>query len=685
MPFPLRCLLLLLATAGILACTSDFAPTGAKGGNDAFGRMLYMDEECGALDDPDYPGFFANAMFRDGAIARGRMWMVDGSHLWSLPMGTPGFPDIKLEKAFVGHGNAVAADDNLIALALVDGGVMIFPDHDLDVPIALGTTRAIDVALDDNLLAVADGAQGIHLYDVADPWWPTPLTTITVPGYAAGVRWQQVGTQRELYFAACSHVGRILFEGDDPVRHQISDRLPHTNAKDAHGDGTWLLAANNGSGVWFLPLPTLDEWTRYDMEDPNFYANSVQVVGEMAYIAAGNREILALRTDFPARPIQDPPAFQRDPLSILVDGDDVYGFGNFRDVGERTVVRTNTIHTRDDRARFAMGMTSWTEPRPYFDVTTHYAGVPTGDVERLYWWTPNGGQMYESALTEPVWRVLPGLAFEGSAGDYAVTVTSDGHVRVTASGATTSEILFENLGTGYLLGGWAADGEHSFMLGAPDGSVHLYRYDEGLGWRSFQTHSDIAPSPHNWTFKDGRPTQRSTPSGELCRFPTRQEEGGRSRNVLHGEGSHPEWGDYRWCSRLVDPHMAGRRPDDDYGARIHEASANTGWVTVDDDGEVDPYVHLWESGVTQVVPVSAGWLGLVDDRKAVTASVVLWDPQGQEIRRFTRLGKPLGWRPNEDDEQVRVWLADGSAFTLDLVTWQPMHEVQPLAHAGGAQ
>jgi hypothetical protein len=655
--FTLGLLIALLTGCAAEGFDSSFAPTGAKGVEDEFGRSVYLDEECGGRDSPDYPDFYQNALFRAGIMAEGKLWLVDGSHLWSAMPGTSPASDtaVKLELAFIGHGNGIAAGDNFLAVSLVDGGVVVYPEFDLHQPVYLANvTLAIDVDAQGTMLAVAAGDEGLLLFDLLNPAAPIERQRYSVNGFASGTRFGVAADKNILYFSACRVVGYLDLAADEPAPI-ISDVLMHTNAKDAHGDGRRMAVANNGGGVWFFDMATMNTTVSvYEIPDPNFYANATYVHNEYAYVAAGNREIVALWL-FGDYGLPEPRvAMPKDPLGITFADDIVYGFGNFRDVGERTVVRTTGLDDTFASARaFQAGLLNWVEPNGY---ALHFTDAEN---EWLVRREVGGYRVYQAAAVASHWTLQPDLRFYARLGTYSVTVTADSIVRVMADGATESTEKGE----------WLDPFPPRAFVQIDDGRVVTIRSpDVSLPDKTYVIEEAPVEGESNRFGYSQNP-------GYLCGFANKMEQGGLSKTVIKGahksDNAHLDW-----CSRLVDPFIAGNRPGEDSGF-LAASCVGSNCITA----------AIYESGVIGVIPLSEDdWLVLVDDRSAYTTSILRTamgpapgfvlesslDVIGStgvvfvahEKQRYVRFGRAEGWK-RLDDGTMRVWMADGSTFTYD--------------------
>ncbi len=654
---------------------STHAPTGAKGVRDEFGRLTFVDEECGRTDSDDYGAYFQNALFRDGSVARDRLWMVDGTHIWAAPLHPDPFVDVQpvLEAPFVGPGNAVAATEEWLAIALVNEGAVVFPSYRFEDPVSLPEIRrALDVAAVDQLLAVAAGDDGVLVYSLDDPAHPTLRSRIEVDGYASGVRWRKAEQGvSELFFAACSRVGvaRVAHDGG-VLEEYVSTELAHRNAKDAHGNGENLIAANNGGGVWYFSREGMEHFDTYELSDVDFYANSV-AVDDAAYVAAGNRELLALSTSSASNLRSN----RRDPLAVLVEGDLVYGFGNFRDIGERTVIRAEKLSRVPDRVEFGEGFPVMVEAA-FADLVA----VPAGDGEedqqqreRLTIRKKGEKRVYEAASTEDTWRLVPDLQYYGRSGTYTVTQASDGMIYLQADGATSATSIptgfppeiFEELGfsldvralDGFILYGIrfpGADGNSAWVLTETGGRFEgLDQEDPGQALPSL-------PLDAFHVFNGQLFSETELGRWFGCVFVNEFEEAGVSRRVRHGVVNYPDGEAIYWCSRQIDPHLGWRRPLNDVGAQVFRC-----FLAV----RCEEVLALRDSGLVSVARYGNGLLGLVDDRIAFTTGLVYWaDSESEassgslsEVWRHVQLGRPAGWKVEGED--VRVWMTDGSVYS----------------------
>lgn len=629
---------------------SGFAPTGAKGTTDEFGNQIYVDEECGGTDDPRYGDGLQNAMFRDGAVFDSTLWLVDGSHVWTADLSRPanpadssgGVPTPRILQNFAGHANAVTAGDGFVAVALVERGVVVYPNGDVRDKVYLQEAeRAVDVAARGSLLAVGDVNDGILVYDLANPANPLPLYSAKVTGSVVGVEWDR-SSPRTLFYAACSHVGKLEFDATyGAARWVSSPELDHRNAKDIAATGGRAFVANNGEGLWFLDEDLTYRFNR-DSPDPNFYANAVALGSRIVYLAAGN-----LRLDAYSFAGMQQSSVNRDPIGVLVAKNVVYGFGNFREVGERTVLRSSTIESSGIEA-FERGGPRLVEPY-YLRPAT--AQTVAGVVTRASLFLDGEHRVFERAPTESSWRRLPDLRYFGNAGTYTVEVTSAAVIQVYAWNATepTYEVemgidappVHERL--------WdirTFDDGFAYTLDT-FGSVRITTaYDigpSGLREESLQASStvqieyvhlepEILDAP-DYTFMADAVIAENEPINRVY-FGMRR------------AGDCPSL----WFSRQFD------------GPSLSEGGSPPGTALFLCDGQNVGTIRV--GGIIDVLPLSDGYLLLQDNRKSSTTALIFVDREFRETQRWVHFGRPSGFTLEEP--YVRLWFADGSAFKFDL-------------------
>jgi hypothetical protein len=668
--------ILTIATLCVIAACGDeasYAPTGAKRITDDFGNAVYVDEECGDPDAPAYADAFQNALFRDGAIYGHDLWLVDGAHVWRASLdGTYAFPaegtdgtlrngkpTPRLTVPFAGHTNAITAGDGFVAAALVERGVAVYPGGDVSHPVFLTEPfQAVDVDARGSLLAVGD-RNAVWVYDLATPANPLPLYHQKVNGAVVGVAWRQ-GTLPILYYAACSYIGRFDFRpGFSTPDYLESEQLGHRNAKDIaatsviEGDGNVVLVANNGAGFWGFTTYLAGRY-QYDQSDPDYYANAVAIGSEGFYLAAGNQQLEAITFDGRARS-----SYARDPLGVLVDRDVVYGFGNFREVGERTVVRAPEMYG-NDRTTFNTGYAPFAEPG-----YVQPAEVPSTGARRVSLFADGEHRVYERAATEAAWRRVPGLQFYGNAGTFTVEVGADNVAMARWGPATDAAAKVFDLNLTRQFDAW-----------------HLQTFDRGL------LMSVDVPSGRATDFF-GLGT-----SGAEVALQNLEPAGLPAASIVWARFDAK--GAFEKVGHLVDAYLNVQGHDDPYlrligGART-VADCTVTWFSRQleiDAGKLDALTALDFCGAPVNLPIGGiidvqlggdGWLLLQDNRKANTAAVIFLDDRSRETRRWVLFGRPSGF--TYEHGYPRVWFADGSSFAFDpfadeLVKLDEIGPVQP--------
>lgn len=224
---------------------------------------VLVDEVCGGQGDGyDTPDLHA-PMFRDGALVGNSLLAVDGTFLWSLDLGKPG--GIGRGALLGGIGEPVAAAANGVQEIVLAAGAEGLVRIDAKTPLAPSVAGRIalpgfahDVFIEGEKAYVALGKQGLGVVDLASG---TLSARIDVPGYATGV------TKKgdHAYVAACKSLAVVDL---------------NTNAVVAQ---TWPDSAMKGT---ILAGPAKD----------------VDVVGDVAFVAAGKLGTVAVDIATPAQP-----------------------------------------------------------------------------------------------------------------------------------------------------------------------------------------------------------------------------------------------------------------------------------------------------------------------------------------------------------------------------------------------
>lgn len=614
------------------------APTGAKTIVDAFGRTTVEDDECGGTDSWDYAEHFRHAMFRDGTSAFGRFWLVDGSHLWSLPAGTAtglATPDPHALQAtwptivvpWIGAAHAVTAGPDYLAVAVVDRGIAILPYGDPQALYWIESRRVLDVAAWGHRLVAAAGEDGFPVWEIIPPDLPRALDPVThwPDSFAAGVRHRIADSN--LYLAACSHVGMI---GSD--REVVIGPLAHPAAKDADGDRDSLAWANNGAGLFILDDRRIRS---LGGADPDVHANAVVVDPDSrtAYAAAGNRAIIASPLD-EGRPARQAP---RDPIGIHLEGRRLYAFGNFRDIGERTLMRF-TVDGPD-----LTGETRILEPAgPLSAAPTGWPGMDAPVVSFAE------GRTFAFDATDSAWLRVTDVVAAAAGRDVTAVVFVDGRLVVwpTATGTPGALELAAAVPTSQASlragDGWIA-------LHSGSSPVRVWRLD-GAGWTEVAAPDDATELGDLIVLHGVVLGRRTLAAMVPCDFPNPLERGGLSRRTLHDAMPLDDGGSVVWCSRGVDPHTPGRRPVGDVGTRLFRCDGVASNCRLQ--------FEIVESAVTQWLAHPDGmWTALSDGRRTAVSEFLTFNADGREVSRRVRMGRPAHWIGAES----AGWLVDADA------------------------
>lgn len=246
-------------------------PTGGKWEGvlveDGCGKVhlewVVVDEVCAGTDDADYMEFFRAPMIRDGAIIGDHLFAVDATNLWVLDNTDPTAMTRVLLASGLGQPIGAAQHAGRLLLAAGDAGLLVLDVSDPIEPTLIHQVAlpgpALDLAVDGDAVYVATGAAGLSKVSLAGT--PTLLETLPVPGFTAAA------TVRDglAYVAACSSLSIVDLATGAPV------------------GSTWLAGAYDGD---FLVAPAKD----------------VELVGDVAFVAAGRFGAVAVNVASPAAP-----------------------------------------------------------------------------------------------------------------------------------------------------------------------------------------------------------------------------------------------------------------------------------------------------------------------------------------------------------------------------------------------
>jgi hypothetical protein len=273
---------------------------GACGGTTLV--WVQVDEVCAGTDDAHYLDAFRAPIFRDGAIVASTLFTADATHLWALDPEDPTAVSRLGMTTGVGHPLALAEHGGRLLVAAGAEGMLALDVTDPAAPIRVAEVAlpgpALDVFVDGDTVWIAMGSSGIAEIDVSsDP--PALVRTLDVPGFAAAVK-----TAKGLAFvAACETFAVIdLASGALLATTWLSDAVQSeilvAPAKDVEivGDVAFVAAGRFGAVAVDVKDPAapfvLGNCTvEHDLA---FYASGVRASGGRLFIAGGEWGILVL-------------------------------------------------------------------------------------------------------------------------------------------------------------------------------------------------------------------------------------------------------------------------------------------------------------------------------------------------------------------------------------------------------
>lgn len=226
---------------------------------------VLVDEMCGATSAEDYLARFRTPMFRDGVVLGSSLYTVDGTNLWALDVTSADSIPRKGLAAGLGTPISIEAHAGHLVIAAGGEGLLVVDVTDPAAPVRTATVEldgpALDVHVDGDRALVAMGEAGMAVIDLlAAP--PAVTQIVSIPGFAAGVTAQG----DTAYVAACDTFAVVdLVKGEVVGQSWLKD--------DAYvGD--------------FLVAPAKD----------------VEIVGGVAYVAAGRFGAVAVDVTAPESP-----------------------------------------------------------------------------------------------------------------------------------------------------------------------------------------------------------------------------------------------------------------------------------------------------------------------------------------------------------------------------------------------
>lgn len=292
------------------ATSTAEAPTGQRWegivSDDGCGRTgvryVLVDEVCGRRG-AGYGSLSLHApMFRDGARIGDHLFAVDATFLWSLDVSDPARAITR--KALLGglgqpvavaaHGNTIVVAGGERGLVLVDATVPTSPRKVAEI--ATGG-HALDVDVVSDKAYVALGPAGLGIVDLAATP-PSVVRTVPVPGYAAGVKVRG----RHAFVAACESMVAVdldtgLAVGSAWPGDAVEGGVLTAPAKDVDivGDVAFVAAGKKGAVAIDVTDPSRPAVLgNCAKPDASFYGSGVRSFGDKVYLAAGEWGVLPI-------------------------------------------------------------------------------------------------------------------------------------------------------------------------------------------------------------------------------------------------------------------------------------------------------------------------------------------------------------------------------------------------------
>lgn len=676
--FPLACLdsdFNGVEDAAIATMPREEAPTGAKVEINEYGEAVILDEECGGIDSLGYRDYFQSAMFRDaalgGPVSQPVLYAVDGAHLWRAAVSGTTVLEPQIWQRFVGRATAVQATTDAVIIGTIDGDIITYSHDGVRAAEEDIGDSILDMAVSSRYLVIAAGRSGLISLDLAalNAGNDAFRDQVEVDYFAAGIRFAgeitgDAGVSQFAY-AACRTAGGVFVDPDGAfVNLGSTQDLIHHNAKDAVlGGGLHLAIANNGLGLWFMHVGDgpYDESFKQVLDlDPAFYANSVVLnqAQTQVYLAAGNQSLQMHAFDVPDPP-PPPPPVRRDPIDVeyvwpVSTEARVVGLGNFRQVGERTILWADTGLQSVDEVRErgagwlsaasaadASGEAGWLLSRPDATGFVTYFLPATAQSQPAHWRRLYGGlhvRLDDGLLTttetsQPV--ISQYLFWQNQDGTSPVGLIAYG--RGPSDSYERTLTVFE------------APPE---LLTGPLSPWILYQ-DVPDALPGSLTPVDLG------TVVPRSSMERSAPCG-LAPAPR-----GPSFLERTGYGS-VEHGDHYlvWCTRKDDPWVPGRVPERDSGTLLYACQTPKSLNALP---VCERLAVLTESQIVQMWPAADGtYWALSDDRRAYAYSWLQLDADFRVVRRSVFAGRPLAWSRQGD---LALWTDEqGIMRQLDLPT-----------------
>ena len=271
-------------------------------------EYVLVDEVCGR-EGKGYADLSLRApMFRDGALVGDRLLAVDATFMWSLDVTDP---TRRIERSSLlgglGQPIALAKYGTSLLVAAGEEGLLTVDASDPAHPTkasGLGLSgHALDVDVQDDVAYVALGKGGLGVVDLTTSP-PTLLNTIAVPGYATGVKVRG----RRAYVAACTTMAVVDLDARAVVGRTwtpsaVQNGVLTAPAKDVELVGNVAFVAAGRQGTVAIDVSDASRPAvlgNCSRTEPSFYASGVRAEGEKLFVAAGEWGVLPLDVSAPA-------------------------------------------------------------------------------------------------------------------------------------------------------------------------------------------------------------------------------------------------------------------------------------------------------------------------------------------------------------------------------------------------
>jgi hypothetical protein len=200
-----------------------------------------------------------------------------------------------------GHAEGVAVAGNYLYLANGEDGLRIFEVSNPSTPIAVGHTNdggyARAVAVSSNFVYLANDTNGVVVYDVTDPFAPVGVATNSLGGAA-----QRVAVGTNLVFVANGTNGLGIHRSSDLAR--LGLLTGNGSAQGVASAGNYAYVADGSAGLVVVDVsdPAHPSAVLANQPDPYGFAGAVALDGTHAYLANGNDGLRIYDLSNPASP-----------------------------------------------------------------------------------------------------------------------------------------------------------------------------------------------------------------------------------------------------------------------------------------------------------------------------------------------------------------------------------------------